>query len=162
MRLGYLLVATSVNSMPFINGMEISTKAISGFMSSITFIASIPLAASPTTSILRLSQLIDALISFLADSSSSISITLYIPLLLVKRPIKQLSLRQLYYLQLSVCSWFPSLWLQAQYKFYLGVFSDLTSYPYDIILITITSDTLYCPPKSKAFVKFLCALILFS
>ena len=43
-----------------------------------TFIASIPLAASPTTSISRDAQSIDSLKRLLADCSSSISITLYI------------------------------------------------------------------------------------
>ena len=54
-RFGYLAVAISVNSIPSIKGMEISTNAISGLISSITFMASMPLAASPTTSIPRLS-----------------------------------------------------------------------------------------------------------
>ena len=42
-RFGYLSVAVSVNSIPFMKGMEISTNAISGFKSSIMLIASIPL-----------------------------------------------------------------------------------------------------------------------
>ena len=82
-RSGYLLVATSVNSIPFMNGIDISTKAISGFISSITLIASIPLAASPTTSISRLCQSIEAIISLRAELSSSISITLYIFIILL-------------------------------------------------------------------------------
>ena len=87
MRLGYLSVAILVNSIPSMKGIEISTKTISGLRSSMMLMASIPLAASPTTSMPSSSQLTRALISFLAVSSSSITMTLNFLFILFYSPL---------------------------------------------------------------------------
>ena len=110
-RSGYLSDAISANSIPFIKGMDISTNARSGRISSMVLMASIPLAASPTTCMFMLSQSMELCMSLRAEASSSIIITLYIRFFL--------RFRYLFY--------------NRYYQFYTGILTLFGCYPEYII-----------------------------